>query len=400
MRSIVVSHPHCARVSAEVAGAFARAGRLSAFVTGAAFAADGWIGDRLAARWPVLRNRIVPDVPGARLRARMVGEAAARAAASVIRTAGFDAKTYDCLFVAHDAGVALARWPRSADAIYAYEDGALRTFRRAARREMARIWDLPTRHYKVTQELWREEVRAWPDAIDRPPHREPDWKMRRKDAELALATTISVASAYTKRTLQNLEVRVPIVVTPYGFPVERFAPKPARPSGRFTVLSVGVHDLPKGTPYLLEAWKRAAIPDAELRLVGDLRLGKSFLDGYAGLFRHVAPVPQAMLVDHYFDADVLAFPTLGDGFGLVIQEAMCCGTAVIGTPTSGAPECITHGVDGWLVPERNVDALVELLRAAAADRDRLFEMGRAARARAERWSWREAGEALVEGLTV
>jgi starch synthase len=92
------------------------------------------------------------------------------------------------------------------------------------------------------------------------------------------------------------------------------------------------------------------------------------------------------------------FPTLGDGFGLVIQEAMCCATPVITTPCSGGPECISDGVDGWLVPARNIDALVARLRDAAANRDRTAAVGRAARARAERWTWLDAGDALVRGL--
>jgi starch synthase len=89
---------------------------------------------------------------------------------------------------------------------------------------------------------------------------------------------------------------------------------------------------------------------------------------------------------------------LGDGFGLVIQEAMCCGTPVLTTPCGGGPECITDGVDGWIAPPRDLDALVERLRYCASNRDRAFAMGRAARARAERWTWRDAGEALIKGL--
>jgi glycosyltransferase involved in cell wall biosynthesis len=164
------------------------------------------------------------------------------------------------------------------------------------------------------------------------------------------------------------------------------------------VLSVGTHDLRKGTPYLLEAWKRAAIPDAELHLVGPLRLAKTFLDPYAGLFRHWPHLPKSELGARYAGADLLAFPTLGDGFGLVIQEAMCCGTPVVTTPCGGGPECITDDEDGWLIPPRDIDALVDRLRAAAADRDRVFAIGQAARARAERWTWHDAGTALVRAL--
>jgi glycosyltransferase involved in cell wall biosynthesis len=171
-----------------------------------------------------------------------------------------------------------------------------------------------------------------------------------------------------------------------------------RPSGPFTVLAVGTHDLRKGTPYLLEAWRRAEIPDAELHLIGPLKLARTFVDRYAGSFKHWPHVPKSELPARYAAADLLAFPTLGDGFGLVIQEAMCCGTPVVTTPCGGGPECITDGVDGWLVPPRDVDALVERLRAAASDRERTFAVGRAARARAERWTWQDAGDALARAL--
>jgi alpha-maltose-1-phosphate synthase len=111
-------------------------------------------------------------------------------------------------------------------------------------------------------------------------------------------------------------------------------------------------------------------------------------------------VPKAVLGGRYAASDVLVFPTLGDGFGLVIQEAMCTGTPVITTPCGGGPECIDDGVNGWIVPARDVDALVERLRFCASNRDRVFATGQAARARAEQWTWRDAEAALVRALGI
>jgi alpha-maltose-1-phosphate synthase len=401
--SVVVSHPHAAAVSVGVARAFARRGNLARFVTGVALGADSWrgsVGSLLAGRWPVLHNRVLADLPGKCLRSLGAVELGTRVVATALEKSGVPVKPYDALFVAHDAAVRVLSWPRETTAVYAYEDAALWTFARARRRSVERIWDLPLPHYAAIETLWREEGQRWPDAVDGPPHQEPLWKKRRKDGELALATQVSVASAFTKKSLERLDVQVPVVVTPYGFPTDQFRVRERSPSGPFTVLSVGTHDLRKGTPYLLEAWKRAAIPDAELHLVGPLRLAKPFVDRYAGSFRHDAHVAKSELGARYAAADLLAFPTLGDGFGLVIQEAMCCGTPVVTTPCGGGPECITDGVDGWIVPPRDIDALVERLRDCAANRDRVAAIGRAARARAERWTWRDAGEALVNALRV
>jgi glycosyltransferase involved in cell wall biosynthesis len=77
---------------------------------------------------------------------------------------------------------------------------------------------------------------------------------------------------------------------------------------------------------------------------------------------------------------------------------MCSGTPVVTTRCGNGPDCITTGVDGWVIPERDVDALVEALRAAHADRERTFAVGQAARARAERWTWADAGQSLCRQL--
>jgi glycosyltransferase involved in cell wall biosynthesis len=401
--AVLVSHPHNAAVANGLATSLARNGKLAAYASGVIARAESTAGRllaRAARRRPVLRNRIMEGIPAGKLMALPALELGVRAAAAASRKLGKGVGTYDALFTAHDAVVSRLRWPAETTAVYAYEDAALWTFRRARREGLERVWELPLPHYLTIEETLREEGRRWPDAVSAAPAGEPAWKRRRKDEELALTTTVSVASEFTRSSLLARDVAARIVVVPYGFPVESFAPRAARPAGPFTVLSVGTHDLRKGTPYLLEAWARADLPDAELHLVGPLRLAKPFLDRYAGRFRHWPHVPKSELAARYAAADVLAFPTLGDGFGLVIQEAMCTGTPVITTPCGGGPECITDGVDGWLVPPRDVDALVERFRACAADRDRAFELGRAARRRAERWTWLEAGNAQSSSLFV
>ena len=401
MTAVLVSHPHVAAVALGLAEALAAEGKLAAFVTGVAFREESAVGRTaalLAQRWPVLHNRILSGPAADRLHSLFASELFARLSARALAKVWDRASLYNALFTTHDLATSLAPWPRETTAVYAYEDGALRTFQRAARTGLDRIWDLPLPHYLAIEETLTAEFHRWPGAALGPPHREPDWKKRRKDAELALATKISVASAFTRKSLERFDLAAPIAVTPYGFPIDAFTPRPQPPSGRFTVLSVGTHDLRKGTPYLLEAWKRAAIPEADLHLVGPLRLAKPFVDRYAGTFRHWPHVPKSELGARYAAADLLAFPTLGDGFGLVIQEAMCSGTPVVTTPCGGGPECITDGVDGWIVPPRDIDALVERLRSGAANRDRLHEAGRAARARAERWTWQDAGRALVGAL--
>jgi glycosyltransferase involved in cell wall biosynthesis len=304
---------------------------------------------------------------------------------------------YEALFSLHDDFVAAWPWPLDTDAVYAYEDGALRTFRKARSRGIACVWDLPLPHWATLDRTWRGEFARWPGAMGGSPG-EPDWKRRRKDEELALADVVSVASRFTRHSLEAIGCTKPIVEVPYGFPVDSFRPKPRALDGPFTVLAVGTQDLRKGTPYLLEAWRRAGPRDARLRLVGPMRLTDAFLAPYRGTFEHVPHLPRSVLEAEYQGADLLVFPTLGDGFGLVVQEAMCCATPVLTTPCGGGPECIDDGVEGWIVTPRDADALAERLRWAAANRDRLGVMGRAARRRAESHDAHAAGHVLVARL--
>lgn len=401
MRRVLVSHPHAAAVSVETAVAFEAAGRLAQFATGAG-AVEGTLRGRalarLAQRWPLVANRLWSGLRPGHVAASAGVELAARLAGRAGRVLGLEVREYEALFGLHDAVLARRPWPRGTDAVYAYEDGALHTFRRAARGGVARILDQPLPHWRTLARLWEEESRRWPGAMGSEAPREPDWKRARKDEELRLADVASVASRFTEASLRETGFAGPIVVTPYGFPVDRFHPRQQAPEGPFTVLAVGTQDLRKGTPYLLEAWRLAGLKDARLRLIGPLRLTGSFLRPYAGLFEHVPRTPKALLPGAYQEADLLAFPTLGDGFGLVIQEAMCCATPVLTTRCGGGPECITDGVDGLLVEERSTDALVERLRWASTHRDRLHELGLAARRRAERGTWSAFGQHLVESL--
>ena len=191
---------------------------------------------------------------------------------------------------------------------------------------------------------------------------------------------------------------MPILVTPYGFPIEAFTPRRSHPPADSRFCPSGTHDLRKGTPYLLEAWKRAAIPDAELHLVGPLRLAKPFVDDYAGTFRHWPHVPKSELGARYAAADLLV---VSDARRRV-RVGHPGGDVLAGRPSSprhaaAAQSASPTGSTAGSVPPRDIDALVERFRACAADRDRTFtRWGVRPRARAERWTWRDAGAALVK----
>jgi N-acetyl-alpha-D-glucosaminyl L-malate synthase BshA len=78
-------------------------------------------------------------------------------------------------------------------------------------------------------------------------------------------------------------------------------------------------------------------------------------------------------------ADLFLLPSDTESFGLAALEAMACEVPVIATSVGGLPEVVTHGVDGFLVPARDVAAAAKHAIELLVDRDRLREMGKKAR---------------------
>lgn len=79
--------------------------------------------------------------------------------------------------------------------------------------------------------------------------------------------------------------------------------------------------------------------------------------------------------------DLLLMPSLWEGFGLVLLEAMAQGLPIVASRVSAIPEVVTDGETGLLVPPRDVDALAAALNTLLRDTDRRAAYGVAARNR-------------------
>lgn len=108
---------------------------------------------------------------------------------------------------------------------------------------------------------------------------------------------------------------------------------------------------------------------------------------------------QSQLPDVYSASDLLVLPSEYEPFGLVVNEAMCCGCPVAVSDQVGAKEdLIVQGKTGFVFSCGDVPALTELLKQAFADLARLRAMGAAARERIRTWSPRENTEAMFAAI--
>jgi glycosyltransferase involved in cell wall biosynthesis len=100
----------------------------------------------------------------------------------------------------------------------------------------------------------------------------------------------------------------------------------------------------------------------------------------------------------YASASVFCLPSLQEGFGIVLLEAMSHGLPIAATHCGAIPEVAPHGETSLLVPPRDPDALAHALVRILTDSNLAAQLGTAGKQRVRRYGWSAAARAFVEGL--
>jgi glycosyltransferase involved in cell wall biosynthesis len=81
----------------------------------------------------------------------------------------------------------------------------------------------------------------------------------------------------------------------------------------------------------------------------------------------IGAVPQSEVRRYMSTSHVMVLPSVEDGWGMVMGQAMACGCPVISSDHTGGPDLYTHGVEGFIVPIRSSDAIAASLQQLADD---------------------------------
>ncbi len=161
------------------------------------------------------------------------------------------------------------------------------------------------------------------------------------------------------------------------------------------VLSVGTLEPRKNLPVLLEAFRRQGRHDLQLAVVGPQGWNESLarhVDGIGDRVRLLGFVPAPDLAALYAGAAVFCFPSLREGFGLPVLEAMAQGTPVVTSAGTSTEELATGA--GLVVDPRDPDAVAGAIAAVLEDPCVAERLAVAGRERAGRYPW-AATAALV-----
>ncbi|MDP2874008.1 MAG: glycosyltransferase family 4 protein [bacterium] len=223
--------------------------------------------------------------------------------------------------------------------------------------------------------------------------------LQRGEQELEEADYIFCPSELVRQSLLGAGIKEgKIRLIPQGVDTKKFkiTRTPASFAGPFKVLFIGHLGFRKGLPYLLQAWDKLHLPDSQLVLVGgEEREIKNYLQPFLDR--------QDIVFAGYTDpkpylekATVFVCPSIEDGFGLVVLEAMAAGVPVIVSQNTGAKDVVREGQDGFIVPAKDTEALAERLSELYAKRDLAFCLGQSAAERAREFDWSVYRRKLIE----
>jgi starch synthase len=262
--------------------------------------------------------------------------------------------------------------------LIALSGSGLRAAKVAKQRGINFVCDRGSSHIRYQDRLLKEEFARW-----RVPWMGVDPRvMEKEEAEYEAATVITVPSEFAFRSF--LEMGVPVNKlrkVPFGVDRTVFA-KVAEPEADvFQVLFVGQVSFRKGIPYLLDAFARFRHPRKYLKIVGSLRAEmKPYLERrpLGSEVEFMGPVPHGQLKDVMSRSHVMVLPSVEEGLALVQAEALACGCPVISTWNTGAADLLTDGVEGFIVPPRDSEAIAERFQLLADDPERRCQMSEAA----------------------
>lgn len=216
----------------------------------------------------------------------------------------------------------------------------------------------------------------------------PDWYREHLEQEPHNADYCVAASGFTQRSLEEVGVSSDrILQLPLAADLGQFQFSPRSTSGPLKVLFVGGIGQRKGIKYLLQAVEALNSPQIQLQLLGPLPPDETPLRQWRNWFAYLGRTDQAGVVRHMQQADVLVLPSVFEGFGLVIVEAMATGMPVIASTHSCGPEVIREGIDGFVLAPDDVTGLAEKIVWCAGHRKELVQLGVNAREQAQQFSW-------------
>jgi glycosyltransferase involved in cell wall biosynthesis len=224
----------------------------------------------------------------------------------------------------------------------------------------------------------REEAARSQCRIDRP----APWMVARETREYQLADTVLTLSSFARDTFVAEGVAAERVLKlPLGVDLRQFRPsrevveercRRIRAGLPLRVLTVGTLSFRKGLLDYARIVRSLSGKGFEFRFVGDVPPeARGVLPELAGKVELVPRQPQADLPKWYAWADLFLFPTIEDGYGVVLSQANAGAVPLLCTSHCSGSDLVQEGRNGWVLPIRAPELFIRRLQWCADRRDEL-----------------------------
>jgi glycosyltransferase involved in cell wall biosynthesis len=268
------------------------------------------------------------------------------------------------------------------DVVYLFSGIAEETLRAMAGRGTLMLLTRGSAHIRTQARLLEEEERRTGAPQDRP----SPWMIAREEREYRLADRIVVLSKFAYRTfLEEGVLPEKLATLPLGVRVDSFRPAPDVVEARcaritsaqpLRILYVGALSYRKGLWDLAEVARRLS-GGFRFQFVGPWPKEANPLLQQLRVYAEVTRKrPESELPASYDWGDVFLFPTIEDGFAQVLAQAAASALPILTTTNCSGPDFIRDGENGWVVPIRSPERLVERLGWCDTHRPALAEMVR------------------------
>lgn len=244
------------------------------------------------------------------------------------------------------------------------------------------ICDRPCSHIRYQSEIMKEELSIW--KIKPVPINSVDPRsVFVEEKEYELADFVVVPSEFARKSfIEKGFSKNKIIKISLGSDLSRFKRISEPDPETFTAIFVAQGSIRKGFLYLLEAFNKLKIEKKRLIVIGARCKDEREIIKLTKM-----NVSQVEFHDHadylnlykfYNQAHVFVLPSIEDGFGMVVSQAMACGCPVIVSENTGAADIIENGKEGFIVPIRNANILAEKMQQLYEDKGLREKMSQAA----------------------
>ncbi len=283
------------------------------------------------------------------------------------------------------------------DVIHAFSGVALETLQFAKQKNIYTQLLRGSAHIETQASLLISEQQRSGGSVEIP----SDWIRKRELAEYDLVDRIIVLSQFASKSFldQDFEkFKDKLHILPLGTDMSVFEPKLATRERRIArvlsnnklkVLMAGGLSAQKGAADFIKV--AAALADKmDFSFVGSPEeQWEAKFRQYAPSVKFIPRVEQHKLPLVYAEHDIFYFPTIQDGFAVVIAQALASGLCVIASENSAAPDLLENAKTGFVVPAQQSELSISLLSELNTRRDHLAEIIRATNGAIKSRTWND-----------